>query len=80
MDGTFKGGFIRKGMKEGFAGLSWDDGSKTFEEKGPADMVAKLPAIKTLVDDYKAKIISGEYKVCDAFAVDSDACVKLLAK
>ena len=80
VDGTFSGGFIRKGMKEGFAGLSWDEGSKTFEEKGPADMVAKLPAIKTLVEEYKAKIISGEYKVCDAFAADSEACVTLLAK
>jgi basic membrane protein A and related proteins len=80
VDGTFTGGFLRKGMKEGFAGLSWDEGSTTFEKNGPADMVAKLPAIKTLVEDYKAKIISGEYKVCDAFAADSEACVTLLAK
>src|SRR5512146_1185150 len=43
-EGKFQGGqFLVKGLEEGFAGLSWDDGSTTFEKKGPADMVAKLP-------------------------------------
>ena len=30
-------------------------------------MTAKLPDIKTLVEDYRTKIVNGEYKVCDAF-------------
>lgn len=80
VDGKFAGGFQKRGLKEGFAGLSWDEGSKTFETKGPADMTSKLPDIKKLVEDYRAKIISGEYKVCDAFVADSPACVTLLAK
>lgn len=80
VDGTFAGGFQKRGLKEGFAGLSWDEGSTTFETKGPADMTSKLPAIKKLVEEYRAKIISGEYKVCDAFVADSPACVALLAK
>lgn len=80
VDGTYEGGFLRKGMVDGFAGLSWDEGSTTFEEEGPAEMVAKLPEIKALVKDYREKIISGEYKVCDAFDAESDACVELLAK
>jgi basic membrane protein A len=80
VDGTFAGGFQKRGLKEGFAGLSWDEGSKTFETKGPADMTSKLPDIKKLVEDYRAKIVSGEYKVCDAFVADSPACVTLLAK
>jgi basic membrane protein A len=80
VDGKFQGGFQRRGLKEGFAGLSWDDGSKTFEEKGPADMVAKLPEIKKLVEEYRTKIINGEFKVCDAFSPDTPECKALLAK
>ena len=80
VDGTFAGGFQRRGMKEGFAGLSWDEGSTTFETQGPADMTAKIPEIKTLVEEYRTKILSGEYKVCDAFVADSPECVELLAK
>jgi basic membrane protein A len=80
VDGTFTGGFQRKGMGGGFAGLSWDEGSTTFEDNGPADMTAKLPEIKKLVEDYRAKILSGDYVVCDAFTPESDACVTLLAK
>jgi len=80
VDGTFAGGFQRRGLKEGFAGLSWDEGSTTFATKGPADMTAKLPEIKKLVEDWRAKIISGDYKVCDAFFADTPECVALLAK
>ncbi|HLO14410.1 MAG TPA: BMP family ABC transporter substrate-binding protein [Anaerolineales bacterium] len=80
VDGKFQGGFQRRGLKEGFAGLSWDEGSKTFEEKGPADMVAKLPDIKKLVEEYRTKILNGEYKVCDAFSPDTPECKDLLAK
>jgi len=80
VDGKFAGGFQRRGLKEGFAGLSWDDGSKTFEEQGPADMVAKLPAIKKLVEDYRANIISGQYKVCNAFSPDTPECKAVIGK
>jgi basic membrane protein A and related proteins len=80
VDGTFKGGFQRRGLKEGFAGLSWDEGSTTFEDQGPADMTAKIPEIKKLVEEYRTKILSGEFKVCDAFVADSPECVELLAK
>lgn len=80
VDGKFAGGFQRRGLKEGFAGLSWDEGSKTFEEKGPADMTSKLPEIKKLVEEWRTKIISGEYKVCDAFAPDTPECQKVIAQ
>jgi basic membrane protein A and related proteins len=79
-EGAFKGGFERRGLKEGFAGLSWDDGSTTFETQGPAAMTAKLPAIKKLVEDYRAKILSGEYKVCDAFSPETPECVKVISQ
>jgi basic membrane protein A len=80
VDGTFTGGFQKRGLKEGFAGLSWDEGSTTFETQGPADMTAKLPEIKTLVEEWRTKIVNGEYKVCDAFFADTPECVELLAK
>jgi basic membrane protein A len=80
VDGTFKGGFQRRGLKEGFAGLSWDDGSTTFADKGPADMTAKLPDIKKLVEQYRTKIINGEYKVCDAFSADTAECKAVISK
>jgi basic membrane protein A len=68
VDGTFGGGFYSFGLAEGFAGLSWDEGSTAFEENGPADWVAKLPDVKAKVEEYRAKIISGEYIVCDSVA------------
>jgi basic membrane protein A len=80
VDGQFAGGFQRRGLKEGFAGLSWDEGSTTFEDQGPADMTAKIPDIKTLVEEYRTKILNGELKVCDAFVPDTAECVELLAK
>jgi basic membrane protein A len=80
VDGKFTGGFQRRGLKEGFAGLSWDEGSKTFEEKGPADMVSKLAEVKKLVEDYRAKILSGEFKVCDAFSPDTPECQAVINK
>jgi len=80
VDGTFAGGFQKRGLKEGFAGLSWDAGSNTFETKGPADLTSKLPEVKKLVEEWRAKITSGGYKVCDAFVADSPECVALLAK
>jgi basic membrane protein A and related proteins len=80
VDGEFAGGFQRRGLKEGFAGLSWGEGSTTFETQGPADMTAKLPEIKALVEEWRTRIINGEYKVCDAFVADTPECVELLAK
>lgn len=80
VDDLFTGGFQRRGLKEGFAGLSWDDGSTTFEDNGPADMVAKIPDIKKLVEEYRTKIVSGDFKVCDAFSPDTPECKELLAK
>jgi len=80
VDGTFAGGFQRRGLKEGFAGLSWDEGSTTFETQGPADMTAKLSEIKALVEEWRTKIVNGEYKVCDAFFADTPECVELLSK
>jgi anti-sigma28 factor (negative regulator of flagellin synthesis) len=38
-------------------------GSDYFEKNGPADMVSKLPDVKAKVEEYRQKIISGEYKV-----------------
>jgi basic membrane protein A and related proteins len=80
VNGTFKGGFNQLGMADGAAGLSWDDGSKTFETKGPADMVAKLSAIKELVAKYRADILSGKYVVCNAQTdpkLETPACAPL---
>lgn len=65
-DGTFQGGFNELGMADGAAGISWDEGSTTFEEEGPANMVEKLPAVKETVEGYRQQILDGDYEVCDA--------------
>jgi len=65
-EGKFQSGFKIIGLKEGGVSLSWDNGSKTFEQKGPKDMVAKLPEAKKLVAEYKAKILNGSFKVRNA--------------
>jgi hypothetical protein len=36
-------------------------------------MVAKLPATKEVVEDYRAQVLDGSYEVCDALNVTS-AC------
>lgn len=64
--GNFTPGFQTLGLKDGATGISWDAGYTTFEDNGPADMVAKVAGAKALVEEYKAKILSGEYKVYDA--------------
>ncbi|NPV41772.1 MAG: BMP family ABC transporter substrate-binding protein [Anaerolineae bacterium] len=80
VNGTFEGGrFISNGLAEGFSGLSWDEGSTAFEENGPAEMVAKLPEVKAKVEEYRAKILSGEYKVCDSLVPDTAECQAVLA-
>jgi anti-sigma28 factor (negative regulator of flagellin synthesis) len=43
-------------------------------------MTAKIPEIKKLVEEWRTKILSGEYKVCDAFAADTPECVAVIAK
>ncbi len=68
VDGTYKPGETLVGLKEGFAGLSWDVGvcSRTFDKTGPKDMVDKLPAVRAKIDEARAKILSGEIKVTNA--------------
>jgi basic membrane protein A len=63
---TFQGGFNEIGMSDGAAGISWDEGSTTFEEEGPPEMTAKLPDVKEVVEDYRQRILDGDYEVCDA--------------
>jgi basic membrane protein A len=65
-DGTFTGGFNELGMADGAAGLSWDDGSTTFADEGPANMTAKLADVQATVADYRERILAGDYEVCDA--------------
>ena len=80
VDGTFEGGaFISKGMAEGFSGLSWDEGSTAFEENGPDNMVAKLDDAKALVEEYRTKILNGEYTVCDALNAETAECEAVLS-
>jgi len=73
MDGNFKPGFNTIGLKDGAVALSWDEGSTTFETKGPADMTQMLPEIKKLVADYQARILDGSYEVCNAL-VETEVC------
>ena len=76
LEGNFTPGFNTIGMKDGAVALSWDEGSPTFADKGPADMVKLLPEIKTLVEEYRGKILNGEYEVCNAL-VETDVCTPL---
>lgn len=66
IDGTYQGGFSALGMADGAAGLSWDEGSTFFADNGPQEMVDKLPDVQALVADYRARILAGDYEVCDA--------------
>lgn len=76
VNGTYKGGFSALGMAEGAAGLSWDEGSTTFKDNGPAGMVEKLPAVEELVAKYRADILAGDYEVCNALN-ETDVCTPL---
>ncbi len=79
-EGKFKGGFQQISMVDGATGLSWDEGSTVFEEKGPKDMVAKLPDVKAKVEEYRQKILDGQLEVCDALnGPDAPACKGLAA-
>lgn len=68
VDGTYTAGETTVGLKEGFAGLSWDVGvcSRTFDENGPKDMVEKLPAVRQAIDEAREKILNGEIVVTNA--------------
>jgi basic membrane protein A and related proteins len=65
---TYVAGETTVGMAEGFAGLSWDVGvcSRTFDENGPEDMVAKLPEVRQAIDEAREQILSGEIVVTNA--------------
>jgi basic membrane protein A len=73
VDGTYAAGETTVGLKEGFAGLSWDVGvcSRTFDEFGPEDMVEKLPAVRQAIDEAREKILSGEITVTNALELAS---------
>jgi basic membrane protein A len=73
VDGTYAPGLQTVGLKEGFAGLSWDVGvcSRTFDKNGPKDMVDKLPAVRAAIDAAREKILSGEIKVTNALEASS---------
>ncbi len=66
--GTYTAGSTNVGLKEGFAGLSWDVGvcSRTFDKSGPADLTAKLPAVRAAIAAARAKILDGSLKVTNA--------------
>ncbi len=66
VDGTFEGGFKTLDIEDGATGISWDIGYTTFKDNAPQKMAAKVDPAKALVEEYKAKILSGEYKVYDA--------------
>lgn len=65
---TYTSGESVGGMAEGYAGLSWDVGvcSRTFDEFGPEDMVAKLPEVRAAIDAAREQILSGELVVTNA--------------
>lgn len=73
LDDTYIPGLTTVGLAEGFAGLSWDVGvcSRTFDETGPEDMVAKLPAVRQAIDEARTKILSGELVVTNALEQSS---------
>jgi basic membrane protein A len=68
VDDTYKAGETAVGLKEGFAGLSWDVGicSRTFDKSGPKDMVEKLPKVRQAIEEARKKILAGEVKVTNA--------------
>lgn len=80
LEGNFQGGFKQISIADGATGLSWDEGSTDFEENGPAEMVAKLEAVKAEVENYRSQILAGTYEVCDALnAPDAAVCAGLAA-
>lgn len=75
VDGTYAPGVTNVGMAEGFAGLSWDDGicSRTFDQNGPEDMVAKLPEVRAAIAEARAAILAGELHVTNMLLEEAPA-------
>ncbi len=77
-NGDFESGFVTAGIADGVTGLSWFDGSTTFEEEGPADLAAEVPALRDEVESLQQQIIDGSIVVCDAlFEPQSPECAAL---
>jgi basic membrane protein A len=76
LEGNFTPGFSVIGMADGATGLSWDEGSTTFADNGPAEMTDKLPEVMAAVEDYRAQILDGSLEVCNAL-VETEACAPL---
>ena len=66
LNDEFVGGFSALGLADGASGLSWDEGSTTFADEGPDNMTAKLDDVKATVEEYRQRILDGDYEVCDA--------------
>jgi basic membrane protein A and related proteins len=66
LEGNFTPGFSVIGMADGATGLSWDEGSTTFADQGPAELTGQLPEVRAVVEDYRGRILGGQYEVCDA--------------
>lgn len=76
LEGNFTPGFNTIGIKDGAVALSFNEGSTTFADHGAEDMTKMLPEVKSLVEDYRNKILNDEYEVCDAL-VETDVCAPL---
>ena len=70
VNGNFQGGFRTLDLEDGATGISWDVGYTTFKDNAPAEWAAKVDGAQALVDEYKAKILSGEYEVYDALTME----------
>jgi basic membrane protein A len=73
VDGTLTADATNVAMADGFAGLSWDVGvcSRTFDQNGPEDLVAKLPEVRAAVDAARAAILAGELQPTNILAPES---------
>lgn len=76
LEGKFTPGFNTINMKDGAVGLSWDEGSTTFEDKAPDTVKKKITDIKKAVENYRKKILSGEFEVCNALS-ETPICAPL---
>lgn len=66
LEGDYQSGFSVIGMAEGATGLSWDEGSTTFEDNGPDEMTAKLADAQAAAAKSREQILDGSIEVCDA--------------
>jgi basic membrane protein A and related proteins len=66
LEGNYQSGFNVIGMADGATGLSWDEGSTTFEDNGPEALTSKLDEVKAAVDEHRERILDGSLEVCDA--------------